>query len=163
MRDRRSSVTAADRTALLRHGIVVLDAAGPRIGVTGQGAARVREVVARQFGEGVDIDVLDDLPRKLEPRPCMGFMEREPGRLQLRLELRGDEHVDEIVVAEDDEAVVAFATVCTSTAGEVGPSCEVPCHVYLDCPLGERTVIDGTSGREVPYKNVYATLGLGTQ
>jgi hypothetical protein len=30
--------------------------------------------------------------------------------------------------------------------------------VHLQRPLGERTVIDGTSGRELPYKNVYATL-----
>ena len=63
----------------------------------------------RQLGVDIDIDVLDDLPRKLEPRPCLGYMEREPGRLQLGLEPRGDEHVDQIVVAEDDQAVVAFA------------------------------------------------------
>jgi hypothetical protein len=145
---------------LLRHGIVVIeiDAARRRIGVTGQGTARVRDVTARRLGAGVEVDVLGDLPRRLEPRPCVGYMEREPGRLQLRLELRGDDHVDEIVVAEDWQAVVAFATVCTSTAGDVGSVCEVPCHVYLERPLGGRTVIDGSCGREVPYKNVYATL-----
>jgi hypothetical protein len=30
---------------------------------------------------------------------------------------------------------------------------------YLERPLAERTVIEGTSGRYVPCKNVYATLG----
>jgi hypothetical protein len=72
--------------------------------------------------------------------------------------LGGDDHVDEIVVAEDEQAVVAFATVCMSTAREARTLCEVPCHVYLERPLGGRTVIDGTSGRELPYKNVYAML-----
>jgi hypothetical protein len=161
MRDVRCSVTSADRVALLRHGIVVVevDSTRLRIAVTGQGAARVRDLTARRLGHGVDVDVIGDLPRRLEPRPCVGYMEREPRRLQLRIELRGDDHVDEIVVAEDEREVVAFATACTPTAGETGAACEVPCHVYLQRPLGERMVVDGTSGREVPYKNVYAALG----
>jgi hypothetical protein len=156
-----SFVNSADRAALLRHGIVVIDvdAARSRIGVSGPDAARIREITGRRLGGAVDVDVLGDLPRRLEPRPCVGYMEREPGRLQLRLELRGDDHVDEIVVAEDERAVVAFATVCTSAGGGAGSVCEVPCHVYLERPLGERTMIDGTSGHDVPYKNVYATLG----
>jgi hypothetical protein len=86
-------------------------------------------------------------------------MEREPGRLQLRIVLRGDEHVDEIVTAEHAKTVVVLATVCTSALGETGDFCEVPCHVWLDEPLGRREVVDGVSGEVVPYKNVYATLG----
>jgi hypothetical protein len=75
------------------------------------------------------------------------------------LVLRGDEHVDDIVVAEDATAVVVLATVCTPVTGEPGACCEVPCHVWLDEPLGRREVVDGVSGEVVPYKNVYATLG----
>ena len=30
--------------------------------------------------------------------------------------------------------------------------------MYLEQPLGARTVIDGTRGRPVPYKNVWAEL-----
>lgn len=30
-----------------------------------------------------------------------------------------------------------------------------PWHVYLDNPLGDRTVIDGSSGAIVPYKDIY--------
>lgn len=64
----RSSVVAEDRVALLRHGIVVAGAhtaAGRlRVAVTGAGSARVREIVARQFGEDVDVEVLGDLPRR---------------------------------------------------------------------------------------------------
>jgi hypothetical protein len=35
---------------------------------------------------------------------------------------------------------------------------EAPFHVYLDEPLGERRVIDALTGREVPYKDVWAEL-----
>jgi hypothetical protein len=158
-----SSVVAADRVALLRHGIVVAAADTARgrlrVGVTGAGLARVHEIVARHFGEEVEVEVLGELPRRLEPRECAGYMEREPGRLQLRFRLCGDEHVDDIVVAEDELTVVVLATVCTSVSGEVGAHWEGPWHVYLERPLGVRAVIDGASGNGVPYKNVYAGLG----
>ena len=85
-------------------------------------------------------------------------MEREAGRLQVRFELRGKEHVEDIVVAEEEGAVVVFGTVCTALEGAEGDRCEVPCHVYLKEPLGDRTVIDGTTGEVVPYKNVYAEM-----
>jgi hypothetical protein len=39
------------------------------------------------------------LPRCIWTRRYVGYMENEPGRLQLRFVLSGDEHVDEIVVA----------------------------------------------------------------
>jgi hypothetical protein len=160
-----SLIAAADRVALLRHGIIALeaDSARLRVEVTGSGEERVQEIVARQLGSAVTVDVLGDLPRTLVPRRCAGYMEREPGRLQLRFVLRGDEHVDDIVVAEDEQTVVVFATVCTSVAGEPRTLWEGPWHVYLDRPLDDRPVIDGTNGRTVSYKNVYATLGRDAQ
>jgi hypothetical protein len=85
-------------------------------------------------------------------------MEREAGRLQVRIALKGDEHVDDILVAEDERAVVVYATVCTAVAGEEGEWWEGPHHVYLDQPLGERDVIDGTTGESVPYVNVWAEI-----
>ena len=130
----------------------------PRVVVTGTGRERVERVVAQELGAGVDVEIVGDLPRSLMPRRCVGHMEREPGRLQLRFVLRGDEHVDDIVLAEDDEAVVVFATVCTSATGVEGEAWEGPWHVYLDRPLGRRLVIDGVTGKPVPYKNVLAQL-----
>ena len=152
-------MTSADRAALLRHGVVVVsdeDADGC-LEVVGASEHRVRELVARRLGP-VDVDVIGPLPRRLEPRRCVGHMEREAGRLQLRYVLRGDEHVDDIVVAEDATSVVVYTTVCTSVAGEDGEHWEGPWHVYLDSPLGDREVIDGTTGRAVPYKNVWADI-----
>jgi hypothetical protein len=103
--------------------------------------------------------VLAVLLRRLVPRPCVGHMEREEGRLQVRLVLWLDEHVDEIVVAEDATTVAVLATVCTPETSDDRDCCEVPCHVYLERPLGDRTVVDGVTGRDVPFKNVYETLG----
>jgi hypothetical protein len=155
-------VSDGDRTALLRRGIVVLDAEAAagrlRVAVTGAGLARVHEVVARELGDDVDVDVLGETPRHVEPREIVGQMEREEGRLQVRVVLCGDEHVDEIVVAEDESCVVVMATVCTAADGETGDSCEVPHHVYLTRPLGGRPVIDGSTGDPVPYKNVWAEI-----
>lgn len=88
--------------------------------------------------------------RELAARRCVGYMEREPGRLQLRLVLYPGEHVCEIEIEESEEAVVAFATVCGPVDAEDGVSCEVPCHVYLERRLGERAVRDGHFGHVVP-------------
>jgi hypothetical protein len=157
-------VSAEDRTALLREGIVVLESTVVRgrlrVEVAGAGEQRVYEMVARRLGD-VDIELLHELPRRLRRLRCTGFMEREPGRLQLRYVLRGDEHVDDIVVAEDEHSVVALATVCTPVAGEAGEAYEGPWHVYLERPLGGRIVIDGATGDPIPYRNVYAELARG--
>jgi hypothetical protein len=87
-------------------------------------------------------------------------MERDPGRLQLRLVLYPGEHVCEIEIEEDDEAVVAHATVCRPVEDDHarGDACEVPCHVYLERPLGDRAVRDGRFGHAIPYRNIYAEL-----
>jgi hypothetical protein len=151
-----------ERVALLRQGIVVLsaeaDETGMRVCVAGGHEEWVQPAVLAQLGPDVDVDVCGRLPRVLRPRLCAGYKEREPGRLQLRYVLVGDEHLDQIVVAENDRTVVVFATICTSVVEEVGDAVEGPWHVYLDRPLGDRTVIDGFGGEPVPYKDIYPEL-----
>jgi hypothetical protein len=162
MAENSRDISDAQRTKLLQAGVVLLeselDGRRPWALVTGAGAERVERVVGEELGAAVDVEVAGELPRRLVPRACVGHMEREPGRLQLRFVLRGDEHVDDIVVAEDDESVVVFAIVCASIAGTDGPACEGPWHVYLDQPLADRVVIDGVTGSPVPYRNIYAEL-----
>ena len=64
-----------------------------------------------------------------------GYPARKPDRLQLQLEVSNDYRVSDIVVAEDERAVVAFATVCTSTGGDVGLCARFHGYVYLERPL----------------------------
>ena len=101
---------------------------------------------------------LDDTPRLLAPRSCLAYCEREPGRLQLRLVVDRDEHIDDIVVDETDDTIVVFAAVCSPATGARRDLCDCPFHVYLKEPLGERRVIDALSGRELPYRNVWDEL-----
>ena len=95
--------------------------------------------------------VLDDTLRRLAPRSSVGQCEREPGRLQLRF-------VHDIIVVEEDNTVVVSAVVCTPTTGVWREQFEGPFHVYLDEPLGERRVIDALTGREVPFKDIWAEI-----
>ena len=82
-------------------------------------------------------------------------MEREPGRLQLRYYTQVDEHVSDIVVAEDDAQIVVFGTVCTPVDLLPGHEIGSAYHVYLKQSLGERAVIDAVAGHPVPYFNVF--------
>ena len=85
-------------------------------------------------------------------------MEREPGRLQLRYETTASQHIDDVLCEEGDHTVVVYATVCTPVHVRERHVCDCPHHVYLETPLGERRVIDGVTGREVPYRNVWADM-----
>jgi hypothetical protein len=102
--------------------------------------------------------MLDPTPRRLAPRSCVAYCEREPGRLQVRLVVDRDEHIDDIVVIEDDDSVVVCASICSPTTGVRRDQIDAPFHVYLDEPLGERKVIDALSGRAVPYRHVLAEI-----
>jgi hypothetical protein len=155
-------LAASQRTRLLRAGIVLLDEdlhrRTPRVVVAGAGEGRIGRAVAEELGAAVEVEIASELPRLLVPRRCVGHMEREERRLQVRFVLYGDEHMDEIVVTEDDECVVVYEIVCAAVAGTSRDGCECPWSVYLDLPLGDRVVIDGATGSPVPYKNIWADM-----
>jgi hypothetical protein len=148
-----------DRTALLRQGVSVLDARRGRIAVAGVQEEETREIVAHRLGADTRIDFHPRAARRHRPLPCVGHMEREEKRLQLRFVLRGDDHVADIEVEEDGDSVVVFATVCSTVDEATNNEWEVPCHVYLEEPLGLRDVFDGVTGLHVPFKNVWAEMG----
>ena len=96
-------------------------------------------------------DLIDETLRRNVPREVLRCREREPGRLQLRVVLHTDidEHVDAVAVREIDERVLVLATVCTSPIAVGREAMDVPVHVYLDRPLGDRVVVDAATGRTV--------------
>ena len=147
-------ISTEDRSALLLERVVVHaihdDEFGTRMYVTGPDEARAREVVGERLGDEIEITVCGDEPREILPRRCYGHMEREPGRLQLRYALHDEEHVNEIVVAEDDAQVVVFGTICAPMDLDVYETVGHPYHHRLDQPLGDREVIDAVTGVPVP-------------
>jgi hypothetical protein len=155
-------ISERDRAALLKEGVVVLsveERAGRRtVNIAGRDQECATPMVTAQLGSDVDVMGWGYGRRMLRPRRCVGYMEREPGRLQLRYVTCGDEHIDDIEVAEDDDSVVVLGTVCTAALGEEGEAVESPYHKYLKRPLGDRVVIDGFGGEPVPFKNVYAEM-----
>jgi hypothetical protein len=153
------TITTEDREALLREHILVhsvhVDAFGTRLYATGPDRAVAKDALIARLGDAVDIEICGETPREVRPRACCGHMEREPGRLQLRYCVQEDEHVDLIFVAEDDERVVVFGTVCTPIDLLPGHEWDSPYHVYLDRPLAGREVFDAVQNAPVPYFNVY--------
>jgi hypothetical protein len=135
--------------ALLRAGVVIVGRGERRLAVAGVGETRVLDVTRRVLGASVEIDLVGVTARQIWPRPCLAYREREPRRLQLRIEITGEEHVDDIAVVEDKDTVVVYTTVCTAVDGEEGEIGDVPHHVWLERPLGDRVVIDGTTGERL--------------
>jgi len=118
---------------------------------------------------GVGADCFDDdeharwLERWTSPCPdgrpqrvatCLGYREREAGRVQLRVALRGSEGVCDAIVEEDEENVVVRLLVCCDENSfeedEDHEYVNCPIHVYLQKPLGDRSVIDVETDRPVP-------------
>lgn len=110
------------------------------------------------------------------PRLCAGYMEREPGRLQLRIDLYSNslaaEGICDVLVKEEEQDVFVRVFICwpeTDLTGEEASfgsedaaeqehqtgwtSCLY--HIDLDAPLNGRTVRDlFTDGAPVPYRNL---------
>jgi hypothetical protein len=157
MADESPVIATAQRTALLRHGVVVLEneleGPCPRIVVSGAGHERVRMLVAQQLGAEVEVEVWAlcrascgrcGASDTWGERPAGGRFDSSCAATSMSM--------------TSHAAVVVFATVCTAVAGESGRAWEGPWHVYLDRPLGDRTVVDGSSGANVPYVNVHDRL-----
>src|SRR3954447_21260044 len=156
-------VTAEDRCELLSSGVVVID---DHVGRKGRRSVSVvsplgmpaLEAVGARFGKDVEIEYVGETHRSLRPRRCVGYMEREPGRLQVRYAFASEDHMDEVLCEEDGERVVVYGLVCCY-AGSTEPEWrEEPFHVYLRSALGGRTVVDGVTGEPIPYRNVYEEM-----
>jgi hypothetical protein len=70
--------------------------------------------------------------------------------LRVYVPVEHDAHVAEILVAEHDEIVTVYATVCVSAWAGLGPRRHEPHRVPLEQPLGGRAVYDGVTGERLP-------------
>jgi hypothetical protein len=154
-------ISKEDRSALLRerivvHSVIHYEEFGTHVFVTAPDSRRARKAVADRLGKDVQVEVCGDERREVRPRECHGYVEREPGRIQLRYATLLDEHLNEILVAETDVQIIVFGTVCTPLDMPAPARREgSPYHVRLDKPLGERTVFDAVTDRPVSCINVH--------
>jgi hypothetical protein len=119
-----------------------------RLEVEGAVTAHDKQAVERRFAVFGDVEVA---ARSRHPRRCVRGYEREPRRLALYYVATGDEHLDHVMVAEDDARVIVFGVMCAPEEQDLDqPERETRVHVYLEAPLGDRAVIDGFMGLPVP-------------
>jgi hypothetical protein len=140
------------RADLLAAGVVVLADETHRGDRTISASGPTADATRTALAEVVPLARLDWVgpgPRRLRPTPCIACRPRD-GDLRVWLPLRGDGHVDEILVAEDDERVVVLAIMCTSEMPDDEPPLACPYRVVLAEPLGDREVIDGATGEPIP-------------
>ena len=140
----------AAQADLLRAGVVVLDDLCERgertITAAGPTADHVRDALV-DVAPGASVDWAGPAPRRLTSVPCGGYRHRGGNLLRVWVPVEQDGHVDEVIVAEDDEQVVVLAVVCTRGAPRVRVRHEEPHRVWLREPLGDREVVDGVTGR----------------
>jgi hypothetical protein len=89
-------------------------------------------------------------------RECLGYREREPGRLQLRVPMLHNEGVCDVVLDEHSSYVGVRVVVCRRDDDDdqrhwYPGFAEERIHAYLDAPLADRTVIDFETGKRVPF------------
>jgi hypothetical protein len=80
------------------------------------------------------------------PKACTHYREREPGRLQLRVDLQPDESVCDVLLEERHDVIEVLILVCGGHRPAGAGVWNAPVHVYLDEPLRDRRVIDAVRG-----------------
>jgi hypothetical protein len=156
------TLSTEDREALLIERILVhsihTDEAGTRVYATGPNPKRTLDFLTGRLGKEVDVVICGDMPREVRLRACAGYEEREPRCLDLRYRLRGGEHMDLIMVAEDERRVVVHGTVCVPVGVmQIGEEDHVH-HVYLESPLDGREVFDAVAVDTVPTRETISEL-----
>jgi len=100
-----------------------------------------------------------DFECEQRPRACIGYREREPGRLQLRVELFAGEGVCDIDFEETQDSIAVELFVCGDVTDR-NVICDCPVHIYLDQLLNGRSVIDVLSGQTVEERRIVPARGL---
>lgn len=87
-------------------------------------------------------------------RECLGYRERDPGRLQLRIPMLYNEGVCDVALDEYPSHIVVCVVVCRRDDDEERSwypgFAEERTHAYLDAPLDDRMLIDSETGKAVP-------------
>ena len=125
--------------------------------VEGAPTHQAKAAVGRRFAALGDVYV-ESMVR--QPRACLGHFEPEARRLELLYEMRADEQIDRLVVAEGDEQLVVFATIRVPES-ETRIASSVTSRSTCGC--GSRSasaeVIDGWTGDAAPQRDIRTEIG----
>jgi hypothetical protein len=132
---------------LLRRGVAIL----AEEEVNGRRVVTVSSYV-REWGESAVADLLPALsaewvgqtPHRIVPAQCESWQRKADDAIRVWVAVREHEHLVETRVAEDDEKIVVLAFVSTPSGCEPGQPHAEPATLYLDQPVGDRQVLDGS-------------------
>jgi len=147
----------AVKAEFLARGVVVLDEERPTKGAPAPSVAasrpeRAAAAVAELLGAGWELDWVGTTPREIVPRALVDYSDRGMGVLKLGIVLYAEEHIDEVLLAEDDEKIVVAAYVCSPGVALPGARQEVA-KVYAERDIGDRLVIDALTGEVLRRAN----------
>jgi hypothetical protein len=144
----------AVKAELLRRGVVVLDdetdrKGNRRLAVASYVEDWAHEAVAQLLGDRYEVDWIAKTPRELQPARCTGYRDRGMGCLRIYIAVREDEHVDEVLLAEDANQIVVAAYACTPAYGGTVGWYTDQSNQHIELPLGNRPVIDRFTGEVI--------------
>jgi hypothetical protein len=141
----------AARAGLLARGVIVLDEERTKKGVKTLYVASMQQewaevAVPAALGDEWEVHWISETPRRITPRRLLDYSDRGMGGLKLGIVLHAEEHVDEVVLAEDDEKIVVAAYVCRPALPVRSGTCQDVVKVCAQRDVGGRLVIDFCTG-----------------
>jgi hypothetical protein len=148
-----SPAVEAARAELLRRGIVVVrereEAGEPVVEVTCADPEWPESAIPELL-PGFTHTYLGRMPREIYPTPCLSWRPKGEREIRLWARVHEDEHLDEVVVAEDERQVLVEVFVCTPTGGSDKREHAEPVRIELRDPIGDREVVDLLGHRILP-------------
>lgn len=145
----------AVRAELLARGVVALDDEETKKGdkflcVAAPRYEHAQAVVAAVLGDEWEVHWVGPTPREIVPRELVDWSDRGMGGMKLGIVLYAEEHIDEVLLAEDDHKVVVRAFVCSPAQPADGQVRAEVAKVYASREIGDRLVLDGLTGVILP-------------
>ena len=137
---------------LLRRGVVILaeeEFKGRRTVTVSSFVREWAEAGVAELLPEVTLDWAGHTPHRIVPAECQSWQRKADDAIRVWVTVREDEHLVETRLAEDEEKIVVLAFVSSPSDGGFGPPHGEPAMLYLDQPVGDRPVLDGSSDRRL--------------